>query len=328
VTAPSNSHEGISSQYVRPPRIDGPFVSIVIPAYNHADHVAHAIDSVLAQDYPRIELIVLDDGSTDGTRAILERYSGRIQWESHKNMGQAATLNKGWARCHGEILSYLSADDRLLPHAVSAAMRVLTERDKVTMTYCDFHLIDEAGRRVRTVRAPDFDYYKMVVHTVCMPGPGVFFRRSAWSRAGGWNTDLRQWPDYDYWLRLGLQGPFERIAEPCAEFRVHGNSQTYSPVSFDRADEPVRILRGYYEAPHDLPAHIRSSKPLAMSSAALASAQLHFRAGRLAPGFSRLVLALRTQWRVVLEPGAWRVVAHGLFSRPLIKIRMALQRLD
>ena len=110
-----------------------PLVSIVIPAYNHATYLDEAIQSILKQDYPNIELIVLDDGSTDNTRAVLAKYAGMFHWETHKNMGQANTLNKGWQMSKGEVLSYLSADDVLLPHAVSTSMKYL--RGDVVLTY-------------------------------------------------------------------------------------------------------------------------------------------------------------------------------------------------
>ena len=78
-------------------------VSIVIPAYNHARFLGQAIESVLAQTHPQVELIVLDDGSTDGTREVLAKYAGRFHCESQANMGQAATLNKGWAMARAMI---------------------------------------------------------------------------------------------------------------------------------------------------------------------------------------------------------------------------------
>ncbi len=305
-----------------------PLVTIVVPAHNHAGYLAQAIDSVLEQDYPRIELIVLDDGSTDNTRSVLEGYGSRFCWETHTNIGQAATLNKGWEMCHGEILSYLSADDRLLPNAVSEAVKVLTTRNELVMTYCDFHLVDRSGRKLRTVNAPDYDYYKMVVNTVCMPGPGAFFRRKAWEQAGGWNVALKQWPDYEYWLRLGLQGPFARIATPCAEFRVHDNSQTFAPVAFRRAEEPIEILQWYYSEPRKLPADIIAAKPLAMSSAALASAQLHFRAGRVITGIARVCMASRAHWQSLFTLSAWKLILHGVLSRPLMLLRLALRRMS
>src|ERR687886_65993 len=102
-----------------------PLVSIVVPAYNHADYLAEAIESILAQDYPNIELLVLDDGSIDNTREVLERYAGQFYWETHKNMGEAATLNKGWRMSKGEILGRLSADDLLSQDAVSASVECL-----------------------------------------------------------------------------------------------------------------------------------------------------------------------------------------------------------
>lgn len=306
---------------------NSPLVSIVIPAYNHAAYLDAAVCSVLAQTYPNIELIVLDDGSSDDTQKLLSKYASRFYCETHANVGQAATLNKGWAMSRGEILSYLSADDRLLPSAVSEAVNVLNARPDLIMTYCDFHMIDQAGRNVRTIHAPDYDYYEMVVNTVCMPGPGVFFQRNAWQRAGGWNIALKQWPDYEYWIRLGLLGPFARIATPCAEFRVHGDSQTFAPVAFERAEEPLQILQRYYASPHPLPADIVAAKSRAMSSAALASAQLHFRAGRLATGIARACMAFRTHGRSLFRLSAWKLIFHGLLSRPLMSLRVALSRI-
>ena len=151
-------------------------VSIVIPAYNAADYVREAIDSILAQDYPEVELIVLDDGSTDNSLEIIKDYEGQLVWGSHENMGQANTMNKGWQMASGVILSYLSADDVLMPSAVSKAIECLSENDEAILVYGDYDLIDESSDVIKNVCAPDFDYYTMVVNTVCMPGPGVFFR--------------------------------------------------------------------------------------------------------------------------------------------------------
>src|SRR5688572_17065204 len=91
-----------------------PLVSIVVPSYNHARYLGEAIDSILAQDYPKIELIVIDDGSTDGSPEILRGYGKRFHWELQTNQGQVATLNRGWMMSRGDIIGYLSADDVLL----------------------------------------------------------------------------------------------------------------------------------------------------------------------------------------------------------------------
>jgi glycosyltransferase involved in cell wall biosynthesis len=119
-----------------------PKVSIVIPAYNHANYLDAAIQSVLKQDYPNIELIVLDDGSTDNTHQVLESYGNQFYWETQKNMGQANTLNKGWRMAKGDILAYLSADDVLLPQATSDSVKCLLANPRSVLCYGDFELID------------------------------------------------------------------------------------------------------------------------------------------------------------------------------------------
>lgn len=257
-----------------------PLVSIVIPAYNHARYLAEAIDSVLAQDYPHVELIVLDDGSRDGTREVLQRYGNRFYWESHENVGQAATLTKGWSIARGEILGYLSADDQLEPSAVSESVALMKTRPEVVATYCDFNLIDPHSRVVRRVRAPDFDYARMLVTVTCPPGPGAFFRRSAYERAGTWDALLRQMPDYDFWLRLGLEGRLVRIPKVLAGFRVHEASQSYGRVSYERAAEPVLIVTLLFERP-GLPPELAKLRDESIANAELVSAQLHLRAGRI-----------------------------------------------
>lgn len=294
---------------------DFPRVSIVIPAYNHADFLDEAIGSVLRQDYPHIELIVLDDGSTDETAGVLENYPcGDFHWETHANMGQARTLNKGWRMSAGAILSYLSADDVLRPGAVSKSVACLQANPDVVLTYCDFELISRSSRTIRRIRPPDFNYRDLVVKGACQPGPAPFFRREAFEATGGWNGSLRQMPDYEYWLRLGLVGRFHRIPKTLGAFRVHDESQTFAAADPEKAEEPVRIMTEYYRRA-DLPSGLRAAKNQAMSNAYLTSAQLHWRAGRYKAGFRQAAQAF------VLHPpnlGAYRtgrVVLNAFLHR-------------
>jgi len=293
-----------------------PLVSIVIPAFNHAGFLDSAIQSVLNQDYSAIELIVIDDGSTDNTREVLASYGAAFHWESQENSGQACTLNKGWAMAKGEILSYLSADDRLLPRAVSNSVGCLDENQDAVLSYCDFNLIDQNSRIIRRVRAPEYSYFDMVVKTVCAPGPGVFFRRSGFEKAGGWNPDFRQMPDFDFWIRLGLYGRFVHINEVLAEFRSHATSQTFAATPEQRTDEPIKILEGYFGKTSSPPEDVLSARKAAIANAHLVSAQLHFRAGRYRRGLDRLHSALSLHWRISLQFRFYRVCLHGLLSRP------------
>ena len=289
-----------------------PLVSIVIPTYNHAAYLAEAVQSVLAQGYPNTELIVLDDGSTDDTRAVLERYGNRFYWETQENMGQAETLNKGWRMSKGGILAYLSPDDILAPNAVSTSVKHLLKDPNVVMTYCDYDLIDADSVFVRRVRAPDFNYRDVVVRFVCPPGPGAFFLRSAFEAAGPWDGALRQIPDYEFWLRLGLQGRALKIPEVLASFRVHGGSQTFAEADEKKSEEYVDVISAYYRS-RRVPPDVLEAKDEALSNAYIFAARSHLRSKRYARGLSRLSKGLRLYPRNTSIRTA-RVIGHGLFN--------------
>lgn len=291
-----------------------PIVSIVIPAYNQAEFLDRAIVSVLTQDYQHVELIVLDDGSVDGTRKLLEQYTGRFYWESQPNMGQARTLNKGWSMAKGKVLSYLAADDFLLPSAVSKSVATLYEHQDVALTYCDYQLVDARSRVLRIKRTPEFSYRDLVLQMVCQPGPGPFFRREAFERAGLWNPTLRQIPDYEYWLRLSLQGKFMRIPEVLAAYRVHDRSQSFGPVNEARAEEIISAVSSYFDQ-QPLPRDIVEARSEAESNAHLVSARFHLRSGRYAIATRRIVQAWQYDWTACYRPRTWWLIASGLFNR-------------
>jgi glycosyltransferase involved in cell wall biosynthesis len=303
-----------------------PLVSIVIPAYNQAGFLEEAISSVLAQDYPRIELIVLDDGSSDDTPRVLERFRGRCRCERHANMGQAATLNKGWGMARGEILSYLSADDLLLPGAVTTATRELEHHPGVVLTYCDFNLIDPASKFIRRVARRDYDFQTLAVDLVCLPGPGAFFRTAAYRAAGSWNPALRQIPDFEFYVRLALQGPFLRIPQVRAAYRVHDESQSFARFSAARSEEPLRVVSALYDSDR-LPAATLALKARALSNAHILSAQLHLGAGRWSAGLGHLWQALKLWPMNFLRSMLYHRMGSALYNRTAHKLVWVLNRL-
>lgn len=303
-----------------------PSVSIVIPCYNQGSYLRQAIDSVLSQDYTRTELIVLDDGSTDDTEAVLAEYAGKFYSESHPNMGQAATLNKGWRMSEGEILSYLSADDFLLPGAVRRSVETLVAHPEIVLTYCHFKLVDPQSRSVRLVRAPEFSYRDLAVGLICQPGPGVFFRRGAFERAGPWNESLRQIPDYEYWLRLGLEGQFHRIPEVLAAYRAHERSQSFAPVDARRAEEIVEVIRTHFKIGR-IPPAIDLAEQEAVSNAHVLAARFHLRSGRPFAAVKHIYQAFRLHPGCCLRPRTWRLILNALFNRIVHKLFWQLHRL-
>ena len=290
-----------------------PWVSIVIPAYNHAAYLDQAVQSILKQDYSNVELIVIDDGSTDNTLEVLSKYEGLFYWESQQNMGQANTLNKGWRMSKGAILSYLSADDILLPDAVSTSVNYFLNNPDAVLTYCDFNLIGPDSSIIRRVRKPEFDYREMLAKMTCPPGPGTFFRRAAFESAGPWDSSIKQMIDYEYWLRLGLQGRFLRIPEVLAGYRVHEASQTFTAHGM-RAEEPVLIIKRFFET-HSLPHDLINVRNQALSNAHLFSFQLHLRAGHYRYGYANLRQAFSLYPRNLFTIRAVRLLLNAQFNR-------------
>jgi glycosyltransferase involved in cell wall biosynthesis len=302
-----------------------PLVSIIVPSYNHARYLREAIDSILAQDYPKIELIVIDDGSTDGSPEILRGYGKRFHWELQTNQGQVATLNRGWMMSRGDILGYLSADDLLLERAVSNAVRCLGDNPDSVLAYCDFNLVDPNSAVVRRVRAPEFDYRRMVVDIECPPGPGAFFRRQAFEKAGTWNTQFKQMLDYEYWLRLGLHGRFVRIPEVLAAYRVHPGSQSFAASHQIRPEEPIRIIERYFENAN-VPNEIRQARDQALGTAHLIAAQLFLKTGKYGQAAGMALRAFRLKPGSLVSPRTLRMLLNALFNRLAHRVLWTLRR--
>lgn len=300
-------------------KVDMPLVSIVIPVYNAASYVREAIDSVLNQSYPNIELIVLDDGSTDNTREVLKSYpSGLFYWESHFNMGQSATLNKGWNMAKGDIISYLSADDALCPEAAFFSVEALQQNQDVIMTYCDYTLINDKSENIRQVNAPNFNYKKMVSDLVVQPGPAPFFRKALFVKIGGWNPIYRQVPDLEYWLRLGLEGDFLRIPKVLAKFRVHDESQTYMEASVGKSEECLQVIEEYFNMPN-FPDAIRALESRSKASAHLFVARMHLRAGRYYQMVNHLRRMVEVNPKSIFSSRAVKMLINGILFRMKLK---------
>lgn len=288
-----------------------PLVSIVIPVFNGEKFLKEAIDSVLLQDYPNIELIVLDDGSTDKTSSIMHNYPESAFYRAtHSNMGQAATLNRGWHMAKGKVLSYLSADDVLLPNAVSTAIEALDKSPDIVMVYGDYELIDINSKKIRDVVTADFDYKDLLENIVVQPGPGPFFYKKALNQVGGWNTFLRQIPDYEFWLRLALTGDFTRIPKKLARFRVHDDSQSFNSTSATKSDEIIDVIENFFSQP-GIPNQIMLSKQSSISMSYIVAARFHLRAGRYALYWRRLFTGIKKNWRVIFKLRAWHLMTNA-----------------
>ena len=208
-----------------------PLVSIITPSYNQGRYLEATIRSVLEQDYPVIEYIIIDGGSTDESLEIIQRYAGRLAyWESMPDRGQAHAVNKGLQRARGEILGWINSDDVLAPGAVSLAVQTLRSQPGIDVVYGRLARIDAAGRPVPTPVLPkdrvEFgpDY---VIGECIVNQPGAFWRREIMQQVGWLEERLTYSLDYEYWIRMALAGArFRRLEPVVAFFRLSEGSKT------------------------------------------------------------------------------------------------------
>ncbi len=206
-----------------------PLVSIVTPSYNQGSFLRATLDSVLGQDYPNIEYWVMDGGSTDETLAVLHDYASdpRLHWCSAPDHGQADAINKGWARCRGEILAWLNSDDTYLPGAIQAQVAVLEARPEVGLVYGDCRYTDAQGNDRGAYIARDFDRRRHL-RLPAIPQPTAFLRRSLLEQHGLLNPHLHYALDFELFLRLMWHTHFFYHRRPIATYRLHNASKTVS----------------------------------------------------------------------------------------------------
>jgi glycosyltransferase involved in cell wall biosynthesis len=220
-----------------------PLVSIVTPCFNGARFIEQTIESVLAQNYPAIEYIVMDGGSTDRTLEILRRYEGRLEWRSENDRGQADAVNRGFALTQGEIFTFLNADDTYLPGAVSRAVEGFARNPDAAVVYGDAWHVDESGRRMARYPVEPFDPRRLARRCIICQ-PAAFIRRDAFARCGGLDADLRFALDYDLWIRLAPSGLVHIDAELACS-RLHPDAKTVGQTAA-AIEETIEVLKRHY----------------------------------------------------------------------------------
>jgi len=241
-------------------------ISILTPVYNQACYIAETVDSILSQDYPNLEYLVIDDGSTDRTFENLKTYSNLIRMEKQSNMGETATVNRGVNQLNGEIIGIVNGDDPLLPGALNAVAECFIARPEVVVVYPDWKMIDANGQLLEFRKVEEYDYAKMVRRHDCLPGPGAFFKRDLFVKLNGRDTSFRYVADFDFWLRSGLIGPFTRIPQTLATHRWYTGGASTSARGTEMASEHIRLMDKFFSLPN-LPVEIIEIKKEAYSSA-------------------------------------------------------------
>ncbi len=219
-----------------------PLVSIIVPSFQQAKFLRVAIDSILSQEYKPIEVLVLDGGSTDGSKEILESYGDRIWFRSGPDRGQCDAINEGFRRSRGEVVAWLNSDDFYYPGAVAHAVDVLKNNPDVALVYGEGNLVAEDGSVMwRFPETVPFDLWRLANHSDYILQPTVFFRREALFECGLLDEELNWGLDWELWIRLGKRFPFSYTNQVLAASRIYGDTKT-ATGGFRRVWEIFKIL--------------------------------------------------------------------------------------
>ena len=207
--------------------MDFPKISIVIPSFNQGQYLEETIVSIIDQQYPDLELFVVDGGSTDGSVDIIRKYEQYVTWwVSEKDKGQSDAINKGFARAKGDIISWICSDDLLVADTLkTAALHFLKADKKIGLIHGGAIVFELHGVKERrfTYQQPVKEAY---LSGIVFPQPASFFRKSFFDKAGPLDDGLHYGMDYDLYVRLSLLCDFLPVNEIFAKYRLHGDSKS------------------------------------------------------------------------------------------------------
>jgi hypothetical protein len=207
---------------------DHALVSIVTPCYNHAEFLERTLLSVRAQDYARIEHIVIDGGSTDGTLQLLRKYEDGLRWISEEDRGQTDAINKGFRMATGDIMAWLNADDLYTPGAVRTVVDFFRTHPEASFVYGDALGIDENARRYGLrVNVQPCDLEKLAHKGDFIVQPAAFWRAELWHELGELDESLTYTMDYDYWMRAAKRVKLHYVPVCLAYERIYGAAKTF-----------------------------------------------------------------------------------------------------
>lgn len=229
-----------------------PKVSIVTPVYNQAQYLEKTIYSLLQQNYPNLEYIIVDGGSTDGTLEIIKKYEDKLAyWISEKDNGMYEAIQKGFEKSTGEIMAWLNADDIYIQNSLYVISEIFTSFDQVNWLTGSNTFIDESDRIIRIGNSRNLNRYDFLSNDYkWIQQESTVWRRSLWEKAGALvNTELRLAGDFELWLRFLRYEKLYVIDAPIGAFRVRSSNQlsliekdNYEKEAFDILKDEIASL--------------------------------------------------------------------------------------
>jgi hypothetical protein len=199
-------------------------VTTIIPSYNRANYLPLAVDSVLGQTYPVGELVIVDDGSTDNTREVVERYEGRVRFSQQNHGGVSAARNKGLELAQGEVIAWCDADDVWEPTFLQRTVPLLDKDLQLDGVYAGVAHIDSDGNRLpqeNRIAVPPDQLYAALADDCFIQTTALVMRKRCFDQAGWFDTNFDISEDYDMFLRLAQCCRIVGLGEPLVQYRVH-----------------------------------------------------------------------------------------------------------
>ena len=206
-----------------------PLISVIIPTYNRSEYICDAVDSVLAQTYGNIEIIIIDDGSTDNTEELLRRYGSKVKYIRQDNAGPSAARNNGIRNARGDLLAFLDSDDIWLSEKLERQIQLMEQSGGIGLVGCGSITIDSSGRAIaRPVIRRNYTSKRrfvnelMVHNIVCGGVSGSLIRRECFDKLGLFCEDLWIGEDRDMWIRIANHYHMRFVEQPLIKLRSHG----------------------------------------------------------------------------------------------------------
>lgn len=236
-------------------------LTIVTPSFNQGHFIEETIRSIRSQNYPRVEHIVMDGGSTDNTVEVLRNYPDII-WTSEKDRGQTHAVNKGVQKATGEVIGWVNSDDTFLPGCFETVMRKFTSDPGCSVVFGDYHAIDPEGKLLYKVEGFAGSYRDMIRwwdYTYAIHQPTVFVRKRVFEVAGLLDESYHYAMDYEWWLRVAKHFTFHHIPMPLATYRFHKDAKSFAPLERYVYPDQLKASKMHW-GPIFLPAYWRYKK--------------------------------------------------------------------
>lgn len=240
---------------------DSPLVSIITPSYNQAKFLEKTIRSVLDQDYPNIEYLVADGGSSDSSVDIIKKYDRQISWwVSEKDAGQAEAINKGLKRAKGDVVAWINSDDYYMPGAIREAVKALTDYPKAGFVFGNVRVVDQDGKVLNRISYGDWGLQELMSFNI-IGQPAVFMRRSVLGKAGSLDLSYHYLLDHQLWLRLALISDMKYIPSLWASAHYHEGCKNLAQAA-EFGKEAFRIVEWMEATPEFAPYFLQHQKSI------------------------------------------------------------------